>query len=126
LALANVFNVGSAPSCLIATVEDKYESDEDFRWAGDEDGLDFDAVSGSPDKSYSSVAPYPSCKYASVKLFERAAPSPPVSLPQALLLKCIFLTDFLHSTLACMLASSISPDSACSFTVVNTGATDHQ
>jgi hypothetical protein len=100
---------GSAPSGLIASVEDNYEFDGNFCWARDEDGLDYGAVSGSGDKSNISVLPYPSCNHVCVKLIDLSDPSPPVSHPQVLLSACIVLPDRLHSILARMSASSISP-----------------
>jgi hypothetical protein len=53
----------SAPSGLMASVtEDDFDSDEDFRWAGDESGLDYSpSVGSSSRKSNGRVAPYPSC-----------------------------------------------------------------
>jgi hypothetical protein len=37
---------------MATDAEDEYSSDEDmFRWTGDDEGLDFGAPFGSPDKS---------------------------------------------------------------------------
>ncbi len=95
----------------MATVEGDYKSDGDFCWAGDEDGLDYSAVSGHHTKSNTSVGLYPSCNHVSIKtldclpeLHSGTAPS-----PKALLSKCNVLPDRLNLLLTQMSASSISP-----------------
>jgi len=118
---------GSAPSGLMATVEDDYGSDDDFRWAGDEEGLDYSAVSGHHVKSNTSVGLY----HVSVETLDC---SPTLHLctapsPRALLSKCIVLPDCLNLLLFCMSVPSISPSestgSGSCFTVADTGAADH-
>ena len=66
IALTDALANGLAPSSLMAAVEDEYESDEDFCWTGNKNGLDFSAVSSSSNKSNKSVALYPS--HASMSL----------------------------------------------------------
>ena len=52
---------------MASVADDDFDSDEDFRWAGDESGLDYSAsVDSSARKSNARVAPYPSCYQVSV------------------------------------------------------------
>ena len=89
-----------------------------FRWTDDE-GLDFGAPFGSPDKSNPSVSLYPSCFHVSVVLttsyfllFH--------SLPSS---SCLVLPDQLQSILLRLAAFSISPDLTTRVAVADTGAT---
>ncbi len=73
---------GTVPSgmavALDAVVE--YDSDDDFCWAGDEEGLGYCGVC-PPAKSHASVAPYsisPSCNHVQVEMI---LPQPSVEIP---------------------------------------------
>ena len=114
---------GATPSGLMATdAEDEYSSDEDmFRWTGDDEGLDFGAPFGSPDKSNPSVSLYPSCFHVSVVPTASYFPSNPLPSSSS----CHVLPDRLQSILLWLAASSISPDSATCVAIADTGATDH-
>jgi hypothetical protein len=74
IASTDVSALGSAPSGLMALVADEeYNSDPEFRWTGDEDGVLYSGDSGSC-KSNDRVAPYPPCSHAAV-----VSASPPSS-----------------------------------------------
>jgi hypothetical protein len=57
---------GIVPLGHVATVAEEYESDNDFRWEGDESGVEF--ISAIACKSNSNIAFYPSCNYESLRL----------------------------------------------------------
>ena len=82
---------GATPSGLMATVEeDKYSSDEDmFRWMGDNEGLDFGAPFGSPNKSNPSVSLYTLCFHVSVVPTASYFPSHPLPSSSS----CLVLPD---------------------------------
>ena len=128
----------SAPSGLMASVaDDDFDSDEDFRWAGDESGLDYSAsVDSSDRKSNARVAPYPSCYHVSVlstssapSLGELDCPSASISRRSSSSLACSdsppSISPALHSLLTKLSHSSISPDSGLRLAVADSGATDH-
>jgi hypothetical protein len=106
----------------MATVaEDEYSSDEDMvRWTSDDEGLDFAAPFGSPDKSNPSVSLYPSCFHVSVVPAASYFPTNPLTSSSS----CLVLPDRLQSILLRLAASSISPDSTTRVAVADTGATD--
>jgi hypothetical protein len=119
---------GTAPSgmtpVLDAVVE--YDSDEDFCWAGDEEGLGYCGVCPSA-KSNASIARYsssPSCNHVQVEMI---FPKPSVSIPRsaASASQCIFLLKALHHLLGKSSQSSIVRTQSGSLFVANTGATDH-
>ena len=118
----------SAPSGLMASVADEdFDSDQEFRWAGDESGLEFSLPSSR--KSNASVAPYPSCSHVSV------TSSSPSLLPSALVSRRSTslassdtppsISSALQSLLSRLSTSSISPDSYRRLAVADSGATDH-
>jgi hypothetical protein len=52
---------------MVSVAEDDFDSDEEFRWAEDESGLDYSpSVASASRKSNAHVAPYPSCNHESV------------------------------------------------------------
>jgi hypothetical protein len=52
---------------MASVAEDNFDSDDEFRWTGDESGLDYSPSVGSASrKSNARVAPYPSCHHVSV------------------------------------------------------------
>jgi hypothetical protein len=114
--------VGSAtaPSGLIATIAKEFDSDDNFCWDGDENGLEF-GDSSIASKSNNDVAFYPSCNHVIV---EAVLPIsiclvPTVKfyhdvltiLPLVLSSRCIKLSKKLMSLIASMSTSSILPGS---------------
>ncbi len=91
-----------------------------FRWTDDE-GLDFGAPFGSPDKSNPSVSLYTSCFHVSMVPTASYFPSNPLPSSSS----CLVLPDQLQSILLQLAASSISPDSTTCVAVADTGAMDH-
>ena len=116
----------SVPSGLVSSVlpsvhaPDEYESDEDFRWAGDKSGLDYGNVSSS--KSKSSFAGYlPSCNHTQLVSTSCLASSS---------VSCISLPHNLMTAITSLCKSSIrspttSNGTAGNLAVADTGATDH-
>ena len=115
----------SAPSGLVASVlpslhvPDEYESDEDFRWVGDESGLDYGDVPSSKYKS--SFAGYlPSCNHTQLVSTSCLASSS---------VSCISLPQNLMTAITSLCKSSIRSPSvrgtAGNLVVADTGATDH-
>ena len=127
----------SAPSGLMASVaEDDFDSDDDFRWAGDESGLDYSpSVGSSSRKSNGRVAPYPSCHHVSVISTSSSTASVGFILPSAAVSRCSSSTTHsdsppsistaLQSILSRLYDSLISPNSSCRLAVADSGATDH-
>jgi hypothetical protein len=128
----------SAPSGLMATIaEDDFDSDQEFRWTGDEYGLEYSpSVGSSPRKSNAGVAPYPSCNHVSVI---SSSPSP-ASVGQFLhpsaavsrrssSLACSDSPPSISTALQTLLSrlsdSLISPDSSHRLAVADSGATNH-
>jgi hypothetical protein len=122
----------STPSSLMAllaakynTLAEEYKSDKDFCWAGDKDGLPYNAPPASACKSNNLVAFYPSCNYTvGMPLFPSAS-SNGLPVPAALALCSILLPKHLQAIIAWMMKDSISPGLGRSFLVTDTGATDH-
>jgi hypothetical protein len=122
----------TAPSGLVATVAEEYDSGDNFCWDGDKDGVEF-SVSSALTKSNNDVAfYYPSCKHAVVKAAPpHLAPPPlccanrPLILPAASSSKCIVLSKHLTSIIEHMLAALIFPTSGRRFTEADSGATNH-
>jgi hypothetical protein len=110
-------------AALDAVVE--YKSDEDFCWAGDEEGLGYCNDYPSA-KSNASIAPYyrsPSCNHIQ---FEMILPQPSVGLPPAASAsQCICLLKAFHHLLGQLSQSSVVRTQSGSLVVANTGATDH-
>jgi hypothetical protein len=136
IASTDVSASGSAPSGLMASVADEeYNSDPEFRWTGDEDGVLYSGDSGSC-KSNHRVAPYPSCSHAAV-----VSPSPPSfptmgSSSPAASSSCRDssvdhsnspppMSLALHSLLARLSQCPIAPGSGGRFAIADSGATDH-
>jgi hypothetical protein len=122
----------TAPSGLVATVAEEYDSNDIFFWDGDESGVEF-SVSSALTKANNNVAfYYPSCKHVAVEsLPPPLAPPPlpcanrPINLPAASSSKCIVISKHLMSIIRRMSAASILPTSGCRFTVADSGATNH-
>jgi hypothetical protein len=114
--------VGSAtaPSGLVAAVAEDFDSDDNFRWDGDESGVAF-GDSSVVRKSNNNVFFYPSCNHVVLEaiLPISVCPVPTVKfnqdvstiLPLGLSSRCIKLSKKLMSLIASMSASSISPGS---------------
>ena len=121
---------------MALVVDEKYDSDLDFHWTGDEDGVLYSVDSGSR-KSNDRVAPYPSCSHAAV--VSASPPSFPkmgLSSPAASLSCRDSLVDHsnsppsislaLHSLLARRLSQCpIAPGLGGCFAIADSGATDH-
>ncbi len=128
----------SAPLGLMATVaEDYFDSDEEFRWTGDESGLEYSPSVGSLSrKSNPGVAPYPSCNHvwvissspSPVSVGQLVHPSAAVSCC-SLSLACLdsppSISMALQSLLSRLSYSWISPDLSCHLAVADSGATNH-
>jgi hypothetical protein len=137
LYLSKILYNPNTPSGLMARVaEDDFGSDQEFRWTGDEYGLEYSSSVGSLSrKSNADVAPYPSCNHVSV-----ISPSPfPASVGQLVhpsaavsrLSSSTACSDFppsistaLQSLLSRLSDSSISPDSSRRLAVADSGATN--
>ena len=130
------FALGSAPSGLMVSVaEEDYDSDSEFHWTGDKDGVLYSDDSNSC-KSNNSVAPYPSCSHAAV--ISVSLPSfPPIgsSSPPASLSRRDSLADHsnsppsissaLHSLLARLPQCLIAPGLGGCLAIADSGAMDH-
>ncbi len=122
----------TAPSGLVATVAEEYDSYDNFCWDSDESGVAF-SVSSALTKSNNDVAfYYPSCKHAVVEsLPPPLAPPPlrcanrPINLPVASSSKCIVISKHLMSIIALMSAALILPMLGLYLTMADSGATDH-
>jgi hypothetical protein len=126
----------SAPSDLMASVaEEDYDSDPEFCWTGDKDGVVYSVDSNSC-KSNNRVAPYPSCSHAAV--VSASLPSfPPMGLssPLASSSRRDSLVDHsdlpssissaLHSLLARLSQCPIAPGSGGRLAIADSGATNH-
>ena len=119
----------SARSGLVAMVAvadgDEYDSGDDFRWEGDESGFDFPGVAR---KSNNDVSVYPSCNHVVVEAIRpNIAPSPsaPSTTPSVNASRSITLPSSLASMISTMSKASILPGFGNSFTVADSGATDH-
>jgi hypothetical protein len=119
--------LANAPSGLVDLVAEEYDSDDHYRWDGDECGVEFSVSSMFP-KTNNNVALYhPSCNHAVVKaLPPPLAPLPLCPLPVTSSAMHIVLSKHLTSIIKQMLAASIflASGGRC-FTVNDSGATDH-
>jgi hypothetical protein len=116
--------VGSAtaPSGLVATIAEEFDSDDDFHWDGGESGLEF-GDSSIARKSSNDDAFYPSCNHvvSEAILPISVCPVPTVKfnhdvstiLPLVLSSCCIKLSKKLMSLIASMSTSSILPGPYC-------------
>jgi hypothetical protein len=107
----------------------EYDSDEDFCWAGDEEGFGYGGVCPSA-KSYASVAPYsgsPSCNHVQVQMILPQPSATSVSIPcsVASASQCIRLPKSLHHLLGQLSQSSIIRTQSSSLVIADTGAMDH-
>ncbi len=112
--------LATAPSGLVLTVAEEFDSDDDFHWDGDKSGVEF-GDSFIAHKSNNNVASYPSCNHVVVEaiLTVSACPVPTVTfnhdvltiLPLVLSFRCIKLSKKLMSLIASMSASLILPGS---------------
>ncbi len=127
----------SAPSGLMASVaEDDFDSDQEFRWTGDELRLDYSpSVGSSSRKSNARVAPYPSSNHVSVissspslvsvGLVNLSAAVSRSSSSVACLDSPPSISMALQSLLSRLSDSSISPNSSRRLAVADSGATEH-
>ncbi len=108
---------------------DKYDSDEDFCWAGDEDGLDYNGAGVNQLKSNARVAAYPtltpSCNHSQVISSRSPALSSRGHTVNATSTSCISLPQLLMQTSWLLAKSSVGITSVGGLVVVDTGATDH-
>jgi len=123
----------TAPSGLMATTApasaDEYDSDDTYRWDGDECGVVFSA-STSATKSNSTVTRYdPSCNHVVVVpscLTVAPTTTMPASSASSASSRGVSVSKRLTSIILRMSTSSILPPSgACRFAVADSGATDH-
>ena len=109
---------------MVLVAEDDFDSDDDFRWAGDESGLDYSpSVGSSSRKSNGRVAPYPSCHHVSVISTSSSMASVGFILPSAAISRCSLsmthsdsppsISTALQSILSRLYDSLISPNSSC-------------
>jgi hypothetical protein len=121
--------LNTAPSGLIASVAEEYNSDDNFCWDGDESGLEFSLPHDLPTsrKSNNLVAPYnPFCLHTVVESLHPSLHTLPVPpLPVASSATRIVLSQHLTSIIECMSTASILPTLGSRFTVADSGATDH-
>jgi hypothetical protein len=114
---------------------EEYDSDPEFRWTGDEDGVLFSVDSASP-KSNDRVAPYPSCSHAAVvSAFPPSSPTMGSSSLAASSSCCVSSIDHshsppsissaLHSLLARLSQTPIAPGLGSCLAIADSGATDH-
>jgi hypothetical protein len=109
----------SAPSGLLAAVDEDFDSDEEFRWTGDDDGANF---SPSAHKSNAPGALYPSCFHVAVEVIPPPLPSITApSIPVACTTRCLVLPKSLHSIIDRMSLASIAPRPGRRFAVANSG-----
>ncbi len=112
----------TAPSSLVATLVEEFDSDDNFCWDGDESGAEF-GDSFITCKSNNDVASYPSCKHVAVEAILPVSVClvPAVTfdhdtftiLPLVLSSCCIKLSKKLMSLIASMSASLNLPGSYC-------------
>ncbi len=125
---------GNVLSGLMATLaEEDFPLDDEWRWDGDESGLDFQGASAG--KSNDNAALYPSCLHVSLErspntttsicLTTKLPAAAPSQLPLGLSPHCIVLSSNIQAIIARMLKASILPGSSRHFTVANSGATDY-
>ncbi len=112
----------AAPSGLVATVAEEFDSDDDLCWDGDKSGVEFGNSSISC-KSNNNVAFHPFCNHAVVEaiLLISVCPVPTIKfdhdvltiVPLVLSSRCIVLSKKLMSLIYSMFASSFLPGSSC-------------
>jgi hypothetical protein len=107
------------------TLTEEYESDEDFCWAGDDEGLAYNSPPASSRKSNNLVAFYPSSNHTAAMPLFLSASFNGLSVPATLALCSITFSKRLQAIIAWMTKDSISPGLGCRFLVVDTGVTDH-
>ncbi len=122
LALKDPASSGSVatPSGPTAAVEENYNSGEDFRWFGNDDGDDYAPSSGAAHKSNKSVSLYPSCIHVGVQFTPLHLSTP---LPVALSTQTIDLPQKVRDILSCLPLSTIFGITCRRFAVVNTSTT---
>jgi hypothetical protein len=96
-----------APSRLMAVVEEDFDSDEEFCWAGDDNGWIFDSHPPVLCKSNAPVYLYTSC--VAVEVICPVQPLDHPTLLGAYTTHFIILPKTLHAIIACMSRASISP-----------------
>jgi hypothetical protein len=118
----------AATSCNLPVV-DEYDSDEDFHWAGDKDGLDYDGAGVDQLKSNTRVIAYPtltpSCNQSQVISSWSPALSSGGHTVNATSTSCISLPQSLMQAIQLLAKSSVGITSISGLVVVDTGATDH-
>ncbi len=117
----------NASSGLVAMVAEEYDLDDNFRWDGDEFGIEFSGPFALPKSNNDSAIYYPSCNHRVIKA------SPPPLGP--LQLSCpnhvassstsIVLSKTLTSIIKRMSTASILPKSGHCFTIADSGTTNH-
>jgi hypothetical protein len=120
---------GTASSRMTAALDPvvEYESDDDFCWAGDEEGLGSCGVCPLS-KSNAYVAPYSSstsCNHVHVKEIPHTLPSLVIPRSAVSSTLCIRFPKALHHLLGQMLQSLIVRTQSGSLVIADTGATDH-
>jgi hypothetical protein len=120
---------GTAPFGMTTALDPvvEYESDDNFCWAGDQEGLGYCGVCPSS-KSNAYVAHYsssPSCNHVHVEEIPHTLPSLVILRSAASSTLCITFPKSLHHLLGQMLQSLIVRTQLGSLVVANTGDTDH-
>ncbi len=123
---ASSMGSSTVPSGLMAAVAEDFDSDEEFCWVGNDEGRDYVACpSVTCNSTYAPDSFYPSCSCVAVK-FTGPAPLLDASTIAAASTTCsILLPKSIHAIFASLSEASISPGSGRSFTIADSGATDH-
>ena len=119
---------------MASVVEGDYDSDPEFCWAGNEEGVDY-SVGSTPCKSNDRFALYLSGSHSAVLAYSPTLPSLEFSSPSASSTRrdsSVIRSDLppsisltLQSLLSRLSQSSIAPDPGCHLAVTDSGATDH-
>ena len=118
---------------MASVAENDFDSDQEFRWTGDDNGFEYSPSVGSfSHKPNTCVAPYPSCFQVSVMSSSLSLASVGSFIPSASSSSSTAgsssprsISMALQSLLQRISQSSIFPDSGCRLAVADSGATDH-
>jgi hypothetical protein len=118
-------NSSSAPSGIMTTIAEDFDSDEKFFWTGNEGGWDFDVPSPVACKSNASISLYPSLFYIAIEVIPLVQSLNHQSCLAGLTMCSITLPKTLHAVIACMFQAA-TPGPGHLFTVADAGTTDHK
>jgi hypothetical protein len=129
---SGLMGFATAPSGLVATVAEEYDSDNNICWDSDESGAKFSVFSALTKSNNDVAFYYPLCKHVVVESSPPPLVPPPLCcanmpliLPAASSSKCIVICKHLTSIIKHMSAALILPTSGRHFTVADSGATNH-